>query len=188
VAAFAATVSYSHICDLGHAHGQSGTVARLLLSVDGMIVAASMLSGVRRGVVTLRGYQALRAAPGAATCLLPVPRAQFTFDPPHGARAGPGVHAGGAHLEPAEVNDVERLVIGPEANVDGAVERSGHYLFKRPILGVDPAHAPTGSRPGGRGHGSLVTEEGHVEVTGLSAPGGRGDVELNRRGVGGKLK
>ncbi len=52
VAAFAAVVSYSHIYDLGHAHGQSGTAARLLpLSVDGLIVAASlvMLQEARRG-------------------------------------------------------------------------------------------------------------------------------------------
>lgn len=44
VAAFAAIVSYSHIYDLGHAHGQSGTAARLLpLSVDGLILAASLV-------------------------------------------------------------------------------------------------------------------------------------------------
>ncbi len=52
VAAFAAVVSYSHIYDLGHVHGQSGTAARLLpLSVDGLIVAASlvMLQEARRG-------------------------------------------------------------------------------------------------------------------------------------------
>lgn len=30
VAGFAAVVSYSHIYDLGHAHGQDGTAARLL--------------------------------------------------------------------------------------------------------------------------------------------------------------
>lgn len=52
VAAFAAIVSYSHIYDLAHAHGQSGTTGRLLpLSVDGLIVAASlaMLHEVRSG-------------------------------------------------------------------------------------------------------------------------------------------
>ena len=39
VAAFAAVVSYSHIYDLGRAHGQNGTAARLLpLSVDGLIL------------------------------------------------------------------------------------------------------------------------------------------------------
>jgi hypothetical protein len=44
VAAFAAVVSYSHIYDLGHAHGQDGTAARLLpLSVDGLILAASLV-------------------------------------------------------------------------------------------------------------------------------------------------
>ncbi len=44
VAVFAAIVSYSHIYDLGRAHGQAGTVARLLpLSVDGLIVAASLV-------------------------------------------------------------------------------------------------------------------------------------------------
>ena len=44
VAAFAAVVSYSHIYDLGRAHGQSGTAARLLpLSVDGLIVAAGLV-------------------------------------------------------------------------------------------------------------------------------------------------
>jgi Protein of unknown function (DUF2637) len=44
VATIAAVVSYSHIYDLGHSHGQSGTAARLLpLSVDGLIVAASLV-------------------------------------------------------------------------------------------------------------------------------------------------
>jgi hypothetical protein len=44
VAGFAAVVSYSHIYDLGHAHGQDGTAARLLpLSVDGLILAASLV-------------------------------------------------------------------------------------------------------------------------------------------------
>jgi hypothetical protein len=44
VAGFAAIVSYSHIYDLAHAHGQAGTAARLLpLSVDGLIVAASLV-------------------------------------------------------------------------------------------------------------------------------------------------
>jgi hypothetical protein len=44
VAAFAAVVSYSHIYDLGRAHGQDGTAARLLpLSVDGLILAASLV-------------------------------------------------------------------------------------------------------------------------------------------------
>jgi len=44
VAAFAAVVSYSHIYGLGRAHGQDGTVARLLpLSVDGLILAASLV-------------------------------------------------------------------------------------------------------------------------------------------------
>jgi Protein of unknown function (DUF2637) len=44
VAAFAAIISYSHIFDLGRAHGQDGTAARLLpLSVDGLIAAASLV-------------------------------------------------------------------------------------------------------------------------------------------------
>ena len=44
VAAFAAVISYSHIYDLGRAHGQAGVAARLLpLSVDGLIVAASLV-------------------------------------------------------------------------------------------------------------------------------------------------
>ena len=44
VAGFAAVVSYSHIYDLGHAHGQDGTAARQLpLSVDGLILAASLV-------------------------------------------------------------------------------------------------------------------------------------------------
>jgi hypothetical protein len=44
VAAFAAAVSYSHIYDLGRAHGQSGTAARLLpLSVDGLILVGSLV-------------------------------------------------------------------------------------------------------------------------------------------------
>jgi hypothetical protein len=44
VAVIAAIVSYSHVYDLGIAHGQSGTAARLLpLSVDGLILAASLV-------------------------------------------------------------------------------------------------------------------------------------------------
>lgn len=44
VAGFAAVVSFSHIYDLGHAHGQFGTADRLLpLSVDGLILAASLV-------------------------------------------------------------------------------------------------------------------------------------------------
>ena len=44
VAVIAAIVSYSHVYDLGRAHGQSGTAARLLpLSVDGLILAASLV-------------------------------------------------------------------------------------------------------------------------------------------------
>jgi hypothetical protein len=63
VAAFAAIVSYSHIYDLGRAHGQSGAADRLLpLSVDGLIVAASlvMLHEARNG----------RRAPGLARVML----------------------------------------------------------------------------------------------------------------------
>lgn len=45
VAAFAAVVSYLHVYDLGRAHGQSGTAARLLpLSVDLLILAASLVA------------------------------------------------------------------------------------------------------------------------------------------------
>jgi hypothetical protein len=44
VAGFAAVVSYSHIYDLGRAHGQAGAAARLLpLSVDGLILAAGLV-------------------------------------------------------------------------------------------------------------------------------------------------
>lgn len=43
VAGIAAVISYTHVYDLGRAHGQSGTAARLLpLSVDGLILAASL--------------------------------------------------------------------------------------------------------------------------------------------------
>jgi hypothetical protein len=63
VAAFAAVVSYSHIYDLGRAHGQSGTAARLLpLSVDGLILAASL--------VLLHEARAARPAPLLARCML----------------------------------------------------------------------------------------------------------------------
>jgi uncharacterized protein DUF2637 len=63
VAAFAAVVSYSHIYDLGRAHGQSGTAARLLpLSVDGLIVAA--------GLVLLRAAREHAPAPVLARCCL----------------------------------------------------------------------------------------------------------------------
>ena len=44
VAVFGFVVSYSHIYDLGRAHAQYGTAARLLpLSVDGLIVAATLV-------------------------------------------------------------------------------------------------------------------------------------------------
>jgi peptidoglycan/LPS O-acetylase OafA/YrhL len=63
VAAFAAIVSYSHIYDLGRAHGQSGTAARLLpLSVDGLILAASL--------VMLHEARQRRRAPGLARSML----------------------------------------------------------------------------------------------------------------------
>lgn len=63
VAAFAAIVSYSHIYDLGRAHGQAGTAARLLpLSVDGLIVAASL--------VMLLDARAGRPAPPLARVML----------------------------------------------------------------------------------------------------------------------
>jgi len=63
VAGFAAVVSYSHIYDLGRAHGQSGTAARLLpLSVDGLILAASL--------VVLHEARAGRTAPALARCML----------------------------------------------------------------------------------------------------------------------
>ena len=54
VAAFAAAVSNSHIYDLGRAYGQSGIAARLLsLSVDGLILAASLL--LTEGLKTMIG-------------------------------------------------------------------------------------------------------------------------------------
>ena len=63
VASFAAVVSYSHIYDLGRAHGQSGTAARLLpLSVDGLILAA--------GLVLLHAARRQDDAPVLARCML----------------------------------------------------------------------------------------------------------------------
>jgi hypothetical protein len=63
VATFAAVVSYSHIYDLGRAHGQSGTAARLLpLSVDGLILAA--------GLVLLHAARRQATAPGLARWML----------------------------------------------------------------------------------------------------------------------
>jgi hypothetical protein len=63
VAGFAAVVSYSHIYDLGHAHGQDGTAARLLpLSVDGLILAASL--------VLLHEARNRRGAPALARLML----------------------------------------------------------------------------------------------------------------------
>ncbi|MGO9292794.1 MAG: DUF2637 domain-containing protein [Streptosporangiaceae bacterium] len=63
VAALAAVVSYSHIYDLGRAHGQDGTGARLLpLSVDGLILAASL--------VLLHEARNDRAAPALARLML----------------------------------------------------------------------------------------------------------------------
>jgi Protein of unknown function (DUF2637) len=63
VAAFAFTVSYSHIYDLGRAHGQAGTAARLLpLSVDGLILAA--------GLVLLHAARNGQRAPVLAQCML----------------------------------------------------------------------------------------------------------------------
>ncbi len=63
VAGFAAVVSYSHIYDLGVAHGQAGTAARLLpLSVDLLIVAASL--------VMLHEARAGRRAPALSRLML----------------------------------------------------------------------------------------------------------------------
>ena len=63
VAAFAAVVSYSHIYELGRAHGQAGVAARLLpLSVDGLILAASL--------VMLLEARAGRTAPVLARVML----------------------------------------------------------------------------------------------------------------------
>jgi hypothetical protein len=63
VAAFAAVVSYTHVYDLGRAHGQAGTAARLLpLSVDGLILAASL--------VLLHEARNHRRAPGLARVML----------------------------------------------------------------------------------------------------------------------
>ncbi|MCW2891829.1 MAG: hypothetical protein JWO75_1318 [Actinomycetia bacterium] len=60
VAGFAAVVGYSHIHDLGRAHGQDGTSARLLpLSVDGLILATSLVLCTRPGTGGTR-----RAWPG----------------------------------------------------------------------------------------------------------------------------
>lgn len=48
VAVFAFVVSYSHIYDLARGHAQSGAAARLLpLSVDGLIVAATLVMFIR---------------------------------------------------------------------------------------------------------------------------------------------
>ena len=67
VAGFAAVVSYSHIYGLGRAHGQDGAAARLLpLSVDGLIVAASM--------VLLHEARNGRGAPGRAVMSSLVPK------------------------------------------------------------------------------------------------------------------
>jgi Protein of unknown function (DUF2637) len=62
VAAIAATISYSHIYDLGLLHGQHGFAASLLpLSVDGSILAASMvlLREARVGASTPKLAQAM---------------------------------------------------------------------------------------------------------------------------------
>jgi hypothetical protein len=63
VAGFAATVSYTHIYDLGRAHGQAGVAARLLpLSVNGVILAA--------GLVLLHAARSEMAAPALARLML----------------------------------------------------------------------------------------------------------------------
>lgn len=63
VAVFAAIVSYSHIFDLGHTHGQHGAAGRLLpLSVDGLILAASL--------VLLHEARNARSAPPLARVML----------------------------------------------------------------------------------------------------------------------
>ena len=56
VAVFSFIVSYSHIYDLGRAHAQSGTAARLLpLTVDLLIVAASLVLFIQAGQQLERG-------------------------------------------------------------------------------------------------------------------------------------
>jgi hypothetical protein len=83
VAGFAAVVSYSHIYDLGRAHGQSGVAARLLpLSVDGLILAASL--------VLLHEARAARPAPLLARCMLWLGvAATVAANVAYGARFGP---------------------------------------------------------------------------------------------------
>jgi len=52
VAGVAAIISYQHAYELVRSHGESGATARLApFTVDGLILAASMLSGGRQGVV-----------------------------------------------------------------------------------------------------------------------------------------
>jgi hypothetical protein len=51
VASVAAVVSYQHACELVKTHGETGFTARLLpFTVDGLIWAASMFSGVLQPV------------------------------------------------------------------------------------------------------------------------------------------
>ena len=51
VAGVAAIISYQHAYELVQSHSESGATARLApFMVDGLILAASMLSGVRRCV------------------------------------------------------------------------------------------------------------------------------------------
>jgi hypothetical protein len=83
VAAFAAVVSYSHIYDLGRAHGQSVLAARLLpLSVDGLILAASL--------VALHEARRRHSVPPLARCMLVLGvGATVTANVAYGAPYGP---------------------------------------------------------------------------------------------------
>jgi hypothetical protein len=89
VATFAAIVSYSHIYDLGRAHGQAGTAARLLpLSVDGLILATSL--------VLLHEARQVRPAPALARWMLALGvGATVAANVAHGLAFGPlGGHLG----------------------------------------------------------------------------------------------
>jgi hypothetical protein len=129
VAGFAAIVSYSHIYDLAHAHGQAGTAARLLpLSVDGLIVAASL--------VMLHEARNQRHAPVLARVMLGLGvAATVAANVAYGATYGPVGAAISAWPAVAFVGSAELLM--------ATIRRSQHVPVRLP----QQAHIP-GDLPG----------------------------------------
>ena len=178
VAGFAAVVSYSHIYDLGRAHGQSGTAARLLpLSVDGLILAASLVMlhearqrraapvlarsmlglGVAATVAANVAFGAAWGLLGAVISAWPavafVGAAEMVIGLVRGPRQAPGRHGGGAVLSPVPADAETAAAAALAASVAAANPLSQNQLMAR--FGLTRAQASRVRQsvlPGANGH------------------------------------